>query len=104
MRCRRLTKSYVVTADDMSEYLLKKDDEDSSWNLWTMDANIITVTEFFYFAKSILEQCSEDEIGIINVNVFNRWLPITRNTKKEAFLNDLVGDCETTRFSFLKGE
>lgn len=105
MRCERLIKAYTVKLEGKAECLLEKDESEEnekndSWNLLVNDDSSMTVTEIFDVAKSIFEQSREDEIGIINVCIFNVWFSITRDTKREIFLTRLVGDCSINYFSF----
>ncbi len=99
MKCERLIKAYTVKLDGKAEMLLEFDSDDGNWNLLVNDDNPVTVTEIYDVAKSIFERSDEDEIGVINVLVFSVWLPITRDTKREVFLTNLVGELSINHFS-----
>lgn len=98
MKCERLIKAYTVVLEGKAKCLLENEEGDS-WNLLVEDDNTMTVTEIFDVAKSIFAQSSGDEIGIINVLVFDAWISITRDTQREIFLTNLVGNLSITQFS-----
>lgn len=92
MKCERLVTMFKVVFDNNIEMILKP--TNSGERIWLLQVGDydLTVSEIYDVAKSILESSEQQTIGTILVPVFGSVKAIIRETTKEEYFMNVIGD------------